>query len=257
MRFRNTICLKSLAKYEYDLCVFIFSSTNEVEKMDMVIRMPALFISNPIEIDHRLSDLGWTRKEMLEIIDAMVSARYSCTENDPTSAPGWMAWKEGTRRMRELGRRHGFENSDEDQIPWLCDTSRGRRFSVANTNDATGHEHRLPQNRNRKGAATDRVVAENEAMLFNEAELPEMVKPLNVARPNPGMVQSWYLCVNADGDSVTAELSCPVAIEGGYFVGFHERIVLIAPGEDGPDVTKLTDGDPGAEDFDIPVSKKS
>lgn len=222
----------------------------------MVILMSALFVLNPIEVDHRLADLGWTKEEMMEIIDAMVSARFSCTENNPPAAPGWMAWSEGTRRMRELGRTHGFENTDEDQIPWLSDVKRGRRFSVANTDDATGCEHRQPQNRSRKGAATDRVVAENEAMLFDAAELPEVMRPLTVARPHNGLIQSWYLCVYATGDSVTAELSCPVAIEGGYFEDFHERIVLIAPGDDGPDVTKHSDDTIEEDPFDIPVSKK-
>jgi hypothetical protein len=167
-----------------------------------------------------------------------------------------MAWKEGTRRMREIGRKRGLENTNEDQIPWLTDKSAGRRFSVVNTDDATGYKHRLPQNRNRKGAATDRVVAENEAMLFDEAEIPELMKPLTLARPPSEFFQSWYLCVHADGDSVAAELSCPVAIEGGYFVGFHERIVLIAPGTDGPDVFRRADIDDDEEAFDIPVSKK-
>lgn len=236
--------------------MFIFSATIEEEKTNTVILMRTLFVSNPIEVDHRLADLGWTRQEMMEIVDAMVSARFSCTENDPSSAPGWMAWKDGIRRMRELGSRHGFENTDEDQIPWLSDVSRGRRFSVANTDDATGCEHRQPQNRSRKGAATDRIVAENGAMLFEEAELPEMVKPLSVARTHRGLIQSWYLCVYANGDDVTAELSCPVAIEGGYFENFHERIVLIAPDDDGLEVTNDRDVTDEEDSFDIPVSKK-
>lgn len=224
--------------------------------MNMAIRMVALFVSNPVAVDHRLHDLGWSREDLLEVVDAMLAGRFSCTDNDPISAPGWMAWKEGTRRMREIGRRHGFEISDEDQIPWLIDKNRGRRFSVVSTDDATGLEHRIPQNRNRKGAATDRVVAANDAMLFEASEIPEVLKPLSVGRPSSGFVQSWYLCVYTDGEIVTAELSCPTATEGGYFIDFNERIILIAPGTDGPGVARRGPTEADDEMIDIPVTRK-
>src|ERR1700732_4105873 len=56
----------------------------------------AIFLDNPVEVVNRLDSLGWKREELLEVVDAMVRARYNCTDNDPSGAAGWMAWKDGT-----------------------------------------------------------------------------------------------------------------------------------------------------------------
>ena len=221
----------------------------------MVIRMPAILRINTVDVDRRLDDLSWTREELLEVADSMIAARFSCTDNDPLSAPGWMSWKEGTRRLRELGRSHGFENTNEDQIPWVSNLSQGIRFAVANTDAETGLAGRGPQNNSRKGAATDRVIAENEALLFSEAELSRNVVALSQARQHPGIVVSWYLCVYTNGETMRVELSCPTVIEGGYFVDFHERLVLKGPEDQGPKVSKIGDRD-SSNEFDISVTKK-
>jgi len=218
--------------------------------------MAAIFISSPLEVDNRLHTLGWSREDLLEVVDAMVAGRYSCTENDPPSAPGWTAWRDGIRRLREIGRGFGWVNSEEGGISWLVDERRKYRFSVSNTDDATGIKHRDPQNRSKKGASTDRVIAENEAMLFEEADLPEMFSPLTEARVRDGAYQTWYLCVYADGEKVTAELSCPSSIEGGYFKSFHERIILLASDDGDLDISHQIPDNDDEEVFDIPVSKK-
>lgn len=217
--------------------------------------MPALFRNSPIEVDNRLEDLGWAREELLEVVAAMVAARNGCTENDPNGAPGWMAYKDGTRRMREIGLPKGMHKSDDDQIPWVLDTKRGIRFAVSNTDDGTGDEHAIPQNRSKKGPATDRAVGRNQGWLFDELELADNVVPLSMARRRqPGIIVSWYLCVYVEGDEVRAELSCPTAVESGFFTNFMERLVLVGRG--GGDLVRRRGDDPAPQEFDIPVSKK-
>lgn len=119
--------------------------------------MAAIYVTNPVEVDNRLEALGWTRDELLEVVSAMVSARHSCTDNDPSSAPGWMAWKDGTRRLREIGRARGLQKAEFDQIPCTVDEKRKLRFSVCNTDDGTAIEKRLPQQRSKKGPGTERA----------------------------------------------------------------------------------------------------
>lgn len=210
-------------------------------------------VSNPISVANRLEQLGWDREELLAIVGAMVSARNSCTENDPASASGWMAWKEGTRRMREIGILNGLTREDIDQIPWTVDRARGLKFAVANTDDGTGNAMRIPQNRSRKGPSTERAVAGNQGWLFGD---DAMASP-RVSRPGrqPGILVSWYLCVFVDGDVVTAELSCPSEVVNGFFTGFIERIVIanISGGE--PIGTRRDDDGP-LDEFDVPVSRK-
>ena len=64
--------------------------------------MSGKIFKNPIEVVNRLEELGVTRDELLEVVDAMVSARADCTSNDPPGAPGWSSWRMGTRRLREV-----------------------------------------------------------------------------------------------------------------------------------------------------------
>jgi hypothetical protein len=215
----------------------------------------ALIRIRPIEVDNRLEELGWSREELLEVVDAMVAGRNGCTENDPSSAPGWMAWKEGCRRLREIGRPKGMNKSEDGQIPWVIDSARGVRFTVSNTDEGTGVEAYSPQNRSKKGPSTDRVVSGNQRSLFDDTELEEKVVPLSVAGGQPGILVSWYLCVFSEGDEVRAEISCPVGIENGYFTGFMERLVLVGP--DGDDLVRTRYEKLDQEsDFYIPVSRK-
>ncbi len=181
-----------------------------------------MFRDNTIDVNNRLAELGWTLEEWLEVIDAMVAARNGCTENDPAGAPGWMSWKDGSRRLREMGRPKGLEKSDQDQIPWVFDKERGLRFAVSNTDDGTALPNRIPQNRSKKGPATERVVDYNQGSLFSDEDLAQKVVPLSMVRQHPGIVVSWYLCVFCEGDLYRAELSCPVATENGYFTDFSK-----------------------------------
>lgn len=217
--------------------------------------MRSIFRKNTVEVTNRLDQLGWRREQLLEVVGAMVAARNGCTDNDPASAPGWMAWKEGTRRLREIGRPMGLEKDETDQIASVVDLQRGLRFSVSNTDDGTGIEDRIPQNRCKKGPATEKAVFGNQGFLFDPSDLPMVAAPISMFRKQPGVIASWYLCVYCDGDEIRAELSCPVASESGYFTNFVERIVLIGPSDDGGAAIRpnVPDDEP---EFDIPVSRK-
>ena len=215
----------------------------------------AIYLTNPVEVGNRLEALGWTVDELLEVVSAMVSARHSCTDNDPSSAPGWMSWKEGTRRLREIGRAKGLQKTEFDQIPCVVDEERKLRFSVANTDDGTAVEGRTPQNRNKKGAGTERAATNNQGSLFDDLEDTLNVVPISRAKPVPGIIVSWFLLTYCEGDEVRAELSCPTATEGGFFTSFHERIVLVGPGDNGGGGVRRKLPDDGPE-FDIPVTRK-
>jgi hypothetical protein len=214
----------------------------------------ALIVREPIGITNRLADLGWKLDDLLEVVSAMVRARNSCTENHPASAPGWMSWAEGIRRLREVGLSNGLAREDVDNIPWTVDKKRGIRFAVANTDDGTGRENRIPQNRSKKGAATDRAVVRNQSSIFDYIPEEPMV-PISKVISHPGITVSWYLCVYADGDDVQAELSCPIITEAGFFADFAERIFLI--GGDPKDViVKRKDDDDGGNEYEIIVTRK-
>lgn len=218
--------------------------------------MSSLLVTKPVEVTNRLADLGWTVEDLQEVVSTMVGARRSCTENHPPSAPGWMSWADGIRRMRDIALPKGLIRADADGIPWTFDPVRNLRFAVANTDDGTGIEGRIPQNCSKKGAATAQAVNGNQLGIFDwlpeesEAALPK-------GKTHPITVVSWYLCVFVEGDIVRAELSCPVETEAGYFSDFSERIFVLS-GHPGDEFTKRNYGteDSVEPEYLISVTRK-
>jgi hypothetical protein len=208
-----------------------------------------------VSVDRRLRELGLSREGLIEVVLAAVTARNSCTENDPSSAPGWMSWKEGSRRLREVFRPDGFIKSNDDGVPWLVDPKNGTRFCVANTDEASGVPGRGPQQRSKKGPATDRAVMRNSAPLFEFSGIEEPSLSKSLTR-QPFTTQSWYLCIFAEGETVRAELALPVGMSDGFFDGFLERIVIVGTGDEPFKVRVSLPDAPEDDVFDIPVSRK-
>jgi hypothetical protein len=219
--------------------------------------MTALIRKNSIDVRNRLSELGWTREQLVEVVIAMVSARNDTTENDPSSAPGWMSWKDGTRRLRELALPMGWQRDETNNVPSVINVEAGLKFTVCNTDDGTGVEGRWPQNRTKKGPAMDQTVSHNTGYLFPLSEIPQVV-PIFKGTKQPGALTTFYLCVYHEGEEVRAELSCPIEAQSGFFTDFVERIILISSGDDYKGINVVPDeGDEGgSSEFDIPVSRK-
>jgi hypothetical protein len=198
------------------------------------------------------------REQLIEVVDAMVSARNDTTENDPSSAPGWMAWKDGTRRLREIALPMGWQRDETNNVPSIINLEKGLKFAVCNTDDGTGIEGRSPQNRTKKGPATDKMISE-QGWLFPPSDASTIV-PFQGTKQSAGSLTAYYLCVYHEGDGVRAELSCPTDVQAGYFSDFNERILLISSGDDYRGIKLVPDkqGDEsnGASEFEIPVARK-
>ena len=217
--------------------------------------MKSILIQNPIEVVNRLDALGWKREGLTEVIERMVTARNSCTPNHPLGSAGWMAWAEGTCRLRDIGcSLPGWEKNDDDHIPSIYHEERKIKIAACNTDDGTGLENRQPQNRNKKGAAMDRAVFINQLKFEDILEGAANVIQLS---DQLGGVVYWYLCVFCEGDVVRAELSCPSVCEGGFFTAFRERIILIGEGgDDDRGIRVRRSGPDGDSDFEISVTRK-
>jgi hypothetical protein len=167
----------------------------------------------------------------------------------------------GTRRLREeFLTEKGWEKDDTDQIASIVNKTVGLRIIVANTDDVTGIEDagRFPQNRSKKGAATDRIVQCNQLSFMDKLDESLKVIALRSVGKTAHSIITWYLCVYNEGDEVRAEFSCPVGLDGGLFTDFDERIVIVGP--DGGDSAPIrrrsgSDSEDGSE-FDVPVTRK-
>ncbi|HQZ13564.1 MAG TPA: glycosyltransferase, partial [Devosia sp.] len=135
--------------------------------------MRKLALKSLIEVGNRLDRLGTSRDVLLEVINAVVAARAECTENDPAGSRGWRGWQMGTRRNRELhGQIDGWEKDDTDQIASVVNRGLGIKIIVCNTDEGTCVEGLTPQNRSKKGAATERVVDRNQYTFFDKLDVP-------------------------------------------------------------------------------------
>jgi hypothetical protein len=240
----------------------VFSSSYEVEKTDRGPDMPVAIFKKPVEVDGRLAQLGVTRDQLLEVVQAMIAARAACTDNDPPSAPGWSSWRSGTRRLREVLRSDIWLKDDSEQISCIVNHEAGMRIAVANTDDASGidNEDAVPQNRSKKGAATDRAVDGTQQSLFGPTpqRRDDNVVLFVPRRRHSLSYVTFYVCVFNEGDIVRAEFSCPIVVENGYFRDFSERKILVGPNE-WPPTPRRKNQDPesgNASEFDIPVRRK-
>lgn len=223
--------------------------------------MPATVVSKPVDVANELEKIGLTSEMALEIVHAMAGAKADATENDPPGAGGWSAWRMGIRRSREVTihskRFPDWQRDETGQVSSVVNRKLGVRLLVANTDDGTGVEadDRFPQNRSKKGGATDRLVQMNQGV-FEFMEQASNVVAFPKADDALQGVVSWYVCVYSDGDDLRAEISCPVGIEGGFFTGFHKRIIIIGGDGLGIDPTKNQKPDGEIVEFDIPVTRK-
>lgn len=223
--------------------------------------MTAKIVTDYRDAEGYLEKLRTSRELLQEVAAAMVAASNECTENDPSGARGWRSWQMGTRRARELHcGNDGWVKDDTDQIPSILNEVIGIKIVVCNTDDGTCIARREPQNRSRKGPATERLVETNQTELFTGAHVPH---PDSVGARGESIVikpkfapLTYILCVYQEGDDHRVELSRAVESSGGYFAKFDERIFIIG-GESRPDdPVKRKSRDSDSTEFDIPVVRK-
>lgn len=220
--------------------------------------MNAIILKTTVEVANELAEIGLRREHLDEVIGRMVSARNSCTENHPVGASGYMAWSEGSCRLREVGGLlPGWERNNDDYIPSIYNSKRGCKVAVCNTDDGTGLESQFPQNRNKKGSGFDKVTGENQRVFSDVLQTALNVIP--ISKDARGIV-FWYLCVYSEGDVVRAELSCPETCERGFFKSFRKRIILMGEGtgNDGNNdgVKRRGDGPEDQPKVEIAVARK-
>lgn len=211
--------------------------------------MTAIIYAEPGERNRRLRALGCSRSQLIEVVEACVAARGGCTDNDPKSAPGYEAWRVGTRLLREIFLRKEWEKYDLNGIEAIINHALKIRISLVNTDAGTGDISKSPRNRTLKGPATQKVTDLN-----NQAELPGIPGLGDGIGDEPGY-EMWHLCVFDDGNLVRAELSCPIEFKSGFFVKFKERIFILGPGEwNDPD--SRSKGRDFGQEVDIQIRRK-
>jgi hypothetical protein len=194
----------------------------------------------------RLSQLGLRRDLLLDVVRAATGARRVSTPFHPLSAGGLLSWIEGTRQLRRAFFPLGWQTCRRDNIESIFNPGFGLKVVFQNAERA-GDLLRDPLACSRKGAGAARAVELGQYELWPEHKAVEVAE-LNAT--------TWVLFVYGDGDDVRAELSCPIAINGEQFDGFHERIILVEKG--GWDASlPLPDTEEPPAEYEVNVSRRA
>lgn len=175
------------------------------------------------EIDDRLRPFGVERRELIEIVRAVVAARAEAVADDPLSAEGLLAYIYGTRLLRQVFRANGWLPHRQENIEAVRHPERPQRV-VYQSVDIAASQFSEPRAVSGKGAGADRAIDSAQGSLFPEDAGPITLPP----RIDTGI---WFFCVSVNGDDVRAELSLPRAISGSNFGSFLERIFILREGE--------------------------
>jgi hypothetical protein len=200
------------------------------------------------QADRRLAQyFNSTRDQWIEVVKACVAARGGCTANNAKSAPGFYSWDAGIRRMREIFRKAGWENGDEDGIETIFNPELKKKISVMNADDGTADPTRSPRNRTPKGPAAEKISDLNDQI--------EMFKRHEIGAPDDQNA-IWYSCIFDDGKTVRAELSRPIEFKSQYFVEYAERIFILGPGDWEKIAITSPHTEPESGDLKIDVRRK-
>ena len=199
-------------------------------------------LREPWDVDRRLSEMGLTRANLLEVRDVAVSSAANATDFHPANAAGTFSYQEGTWALRdrhikvggewEIDRSHGVEAIKNDE--------RKLKLVFANV-DMACNDQQEPKPRSKKGSGGERAFSRN---FFGE----------DLTRYVPEQSDGYAAYDLMVDDSGGAELTRPV-VKGGTFSAYVERIYL----SDGTDLTvdKLSFDDSGsADNFDPVVIRK-
>jgi len=204
------------------------------------------------DVESRLRQLGLSRKELIDVVKASVAQHAFCSDNDPPNARGFESWRWGVRKLREIYRaKDEWDKDDTRGFSTIVNRKLKVRVAVMNSDGGAGTLDAVPQNRSRKGAASEEVSIINQQLELGGSDWAP------VPDENQGFedYETWHLCIYIAGDVVRAELSRLHGFEAGYFTDCFEKIILLAPGD--WEKQDFRDGsDDLGPDFAVEVTRK-
>jgi len=196
------------------------------------------------EVRNRLAELGLDEQMLIEAVQRGHAAWNTCTPNHPPMFPGYLAWAEAVRALREATVLTGWQRCDEGNLPFTVNSTGSVALAVATGDEDTGRMLGSPCTKARKGPMTAKAVAENHGQLSLFENIPLL--PEDVERINGRM--TWLLLMYRDKElrELRCELSRPINIgEDGRVDGWAERIILASTPFDADEVS-VTRGGPSA-----------
>lgn len=178
------------------------------------------------EVQSRLSELGLDDEVLWDVVRRSELAFRNSTANHPPLYPGFVAWAEAVRGLREALAPRGWRRCDDFSYSLCINPTGDIAIAVATGNEGTGLVDSDPSTKSTKGPSTHDAVAWNQLKLglFPDGD-PNTVA---ISRPADGESDrvTWMLLIHRSGSEVRCELSLPATMAEGRPDGWKERIIL-------------------------------
>lgn len=184
---------------------------------------PQRIIDRPEDVQDKLAELGLNLEIIVSSVTAGVAARRECIRTHPRTAPGFYAWSECVRALRDQLLPLGWELNNEANQGLAFNPNKSIMLGVAPGNSSTGKKGVTPRTRTPRGVRTLAAVASNSGYLFVEMEEDEIVR-LFSSRSDLWLLLLFF---DEENERVQVELSRPVkANEEKRLVDWRPRILL-------------------------------
>jgi hypothetical protein len=214
--------------------------------------------SNAIEgprADARLVSLDLTAEELREIMLVGYIAAESCTQHDPRSLPGTLAWGKAIGHLRDITKVRAWTPDRSSNFETAVHPTNAHAIAIARGTSATGRTNGVPpRTKTPKGPATSRAVKKNKQMSLGEGT--EVFAGTGEPVDDENRV-TWILLHYFDKESeeIRLELSQPLEMSGKQITAWRERII-IAPIAFSSEV-EISFEDEDEEQIEIDVSRKA
>lgn len=178
------------------------------------------------DIDQRLAELGLNRECFDTAALQGLAAFTACTPNHPPTYPGYVAWGETIRSLREELFSSGWNRKNEANLPYVINEAKTIAITVASGDENTGIKEEFPCTRSAKGPRTAEAVRANKQQ--QKFDFMVDVTPIVASSRVPGRA-TWLFLVyrNMHASTLYYELSRPISMaDDGHVDDWAERIIF-------------------------------
>lgn len=183
-------------------------------------------VSEPSDVETRLSELNLEVKPLLDVMAHIVSHKRGLTPDHPSWMTGISAAGEGVYMLRTVLRKRGWIREEESSFE-LTVYSNGEQelaLNIAKGTSATGNPSLNVETAYSRGPQTVNAVDSNNQLIFDLP--PPPVKEIEEVTETSGR-HTWYLLYFVDGNRIRGELSLPLGLSAERHISqWHERIIL-------------------------------
>jgi hypothetical protein len=218
--------------------------------------MATAIYATPFDTRARLAQLGLKDQHLIVPARRGLLAWASCTPNHPLLYPGYAAWAETVKALREELMPIGWQRLDDHGLPLVVNPDGTLAITVSTADAATGRQDESPSTRSGKGPKTEQFVMVNQwqARLFS---LDEYLAPRSKVSSR---WTTWILlfCRDDAARELRCELSRPIHFDPAERVvnGWLERIILTATAFDDSSISIDHDRASGS-DIDVDITKRA